>query len=193
MQCGQFVFQAAQLDDKKRGGFMKRFFLLVLVLVVGLAIGCSQKTATTQPEQPATVEKAVAPEPKPEPKQIETVAVKEAPAAPKVIAFENILFDFDKYNIRNDAKPSLKAVSEYLTKNSSAKMLLEGHCDERGTNEYNLALGEKRAKSARDYLVSLGVKKDRLETISYGEEKPLCTEKTESCWQQNRRVQFTEK
>ena len=69
-------------------------------------------------------------------------------------------------------------------------MILEGHCDDRGTNEYNLALGEKRAKSARDYIVSAGVTKKRLDTISYGEEKPLCKEQTEDCWQKNRRVQF---
>ncbi|MBI1810933.1 MAG: peptidoglycan-associated lipoprotein Pal, partial [Nitrospirae bacterium] len=104
--------------------------------------------------------------------------------------FGNIHFDFDKYTIREDAKPSLKAVADWLIKNKDAKMILEGHCDERGTNEYNLALGEKRAKAARDYIVSAGVTKNRLDTISYGEEKPLCKEQTEDCWQKNRRVQF---
>ncbi|TAL27750.1 MAG: peptidoglycan-associated lipoprotein, partial [Nitrospirae bacterium] len=86
--------------------------------------------------------------------------------------------------------PTLKVVSDWLVKNKSSNMLLEGHCDERGTNEYNLALGERRAKSTRDYLISSGVGKDRLELISFGEEKPLCKEQNEECWQKNRRAQF---
>ena len=180
---------------------MKRFFVLVLALGFIFA-GCAEKQAV-KPEQPATQEtaqKAVAPEPKAEPapvaakeepKRVETVPVTEVvETKPGVVAIENIHFDFDKYNIRDDAKPVLRGVSDWLVKNKSSKMLLEGHCDERGTNEYNLALGERRSKSTRDYLVSSGVGKDRLDMISLGEERPLCKEQTEECWQKNRRVQF---
>lgn len=177
---------------------MKRFLVLVFALGFIFA-GCAEKQAV-KPEQTATQEttqKAAAPEKQAEPaaqaepKRVETVPVTEVvETKPGVVAIENIHFDFDKYNIRDDAKPVLRGVSDWLVKNKSAKMLLEGHCDERGTNEYNLALGEKRAKSTRDYLVSSGVGKDRLEMISFGEERPLCKEQTEECWQKNRRVQF---
>lgn len=104
---------------------------------------------------------------------------------------KDIYFDFDKYDVRDDAKSVLRSLANYLIKNTSESLLIEGHCDERGTNEYNLALGERRALSAKKYLLSFGVSSSRLETISYGEEKPLCTEKTtEDCWQKNRRVHF---
>ncbi len=104
--------------------------------------------------------------------------------------FSDIYFDFDKYDIRPDAKPVLEEVSSWILKNPSAKLLIEGHCDERGTNEYNLALGDRRAKATRDYLTALGVASKRIEMISYGEEKPLCTEQTEECWAKNRRAHF---
>ena len=180
---------------------MKRIFLLFLAFVlVFVFAGCAKRTVTapvTQEAPKETAQKAApveqkAEEPvmmaKAEPKKVETMPVKEVEA--KSSQFGNILFDFDKYTIREDAKPTLKAVADWLIKNNGAKMILEGHCDDRGTNEYNLALGEKRAKSARDYIVSAGVTKNRLDTISYGEEKPFCKEQTEDCWQKNRRVQF---
>lgn len=168
---------------------MKKLVLLLLVLALAFVFAaCSAKTATTQPEQPAQVQKAAETQvKKEEPKKVETVTVKEVVEAPPV--FLNILFDFDKYDIRTAAKPNLKTVADWLLKNK-AGMILEGHCDERGTNEYNLALGERRAKAAKDYLKSLGVAEGMLSTISYGEEKPVCTEKNEYCWQKNRRVQF---
>lgn len=104
--------------------------------------------------------------------------------------FKDINFDFDKYDIRPDAKPVLEGIASWLLKNSSTKLSVEGHCDERGTSEYNLALGDRRARAARDYLIALGVSSNRIETISYGEEKPFCTEKTEACWAKNRRAHF---
>lgn len=187
---------------------MKRIFLLFLAFVlVFVFAGCAKRTVTTPVAQEApkeTAQKAAPVEPekktepmkaeepvmaKAEPKKVETVPVREVTEA-KPAQFGNIYFDFDKYDIREDAKPTLKSAADWLIKNKDAKMILEGHCDDRGTNEYNLALGEKRAKSARDYIVSAGVTKNRLDTISYGEEKPLCKEQTENCWQQNRRVQF---
>jgi peptidoglycan-associated lipoprotein len=104
--------------------------------------------------------------------------------------FDDIYFDYDEYTIREEAEATLKSISSWLLKNTSASLLIEGHCDERGTNEYNLALADRRAKAARDYLVALGIDSRRLEMVSYGEEMPLCTEQTEECWAKNRRDHF---
>jgi len=104
--------------------------------------------------------------------------------------FKDALFDYDSYKIRQDARAALDSTAEWLKKNKSINVVIEGHCDERGTNEYNLALGERRAKSVRDYLASLGVASGRMTFITYGEEKPLCTEQDESCRQKNRRAHF---
>jgi peptidoglycan-associated lipoprotein len=103
---------------------------------------------------------------------------------------EDIHFAYDSFDLSSAAREILRGNASWLQSNGQAKVEVEGHCDERGTVEYNLALGAKRAKAARDYLVSLGVAPDRLSTISYGEELPLCRESNESCWQQNRRVHF---
>lgn len=102
----------------------------------------------------------------------------------------NIYFDFDRYNLHMDAREALKANAEWLKSHPSVRAEIEGHCDERGTNEYNLALGAKRAQVAKDYLVTLGISPDRLSTISYGEEAPVCREQTEECWQENRNDRF---
>ncbi|NOY65561.1 MAG: peptidoglycan-associated lipoprotein Pal, partial [Nitrospirae bacterium] len=102
----------------------------------------------------------------------------------------DIHFDFDKYDIRDQDKPTLRKIADWLLSRKDVKLVIEGHCDERGTNEYNLGLGDKRATATKDYLVSLGVPESRLQTVSYGEERPICTEHTESCWQKNRRAHF---
>ena len=104
--------------------------------------------------------------------------------------FKDALFDYDKYDIRPDAREVLDSVASWLNSHRDIKALVEGHCDERGTNEYNLALGERRAKAARDYLISRGVSHKRMSIITYGEEKPACTEQNEECWQKNRRAHF---
>jgi peptidoglycan-associated lipoprotein len=103
---------------------------------------------------------------------------------------KEIYFDFDRYDLRSDARETLKANAAWLKANPSARVQVEGHADERGTSEYNLALGAKRAQSAKDYLVTLGVAAGLLSTISYGEELPACKEQTEDCWQKNRRDRF---
>jgi peptidoglycan-associated lipoprotein len=103
---------------------------------------------------------------------------------------KDIHFDFDKYDIRQDDIPTLKKVATVLQKYPKLKVIIEGHCDERGTNEYNFALGQKRANSAKQYLITLGVPSSKIEIISYGEEKPLCNEHNEECWQKNRRAHF---
>jgi peptidoglycan-associated lipoprotein len=102
----------------------------------------------------------------------------------------DVFFDYDQADLREDARSALAANAEWLKKYPTVQVLIEGHCDERGTAAYNLALGERRANAAKEYLVSLGVDGSRLRTVSYGKERPFCTESTESCWQQNRRAHF---
>ena len=102
----------------------------------------------------------------------------------------SVFFDYDKYSLSKAAKKVLIKNSEWLKKDPSLKIQLEGYCDERGTNNYNLALGNKRAHKVKRELEVLGINKDRMLTVSYGEEKPFCVESKESCWSQNRRVQF---
>ena len=99
-------------------------------------------------------------------------------------------FDFNKSDIRPDARDALSKTAEFLRSYSQIKVTIEGHCDERGSTEYNLGLGERRAQAAKQFLVSLGVSADRMETVSFGKERPFCTEHTEDCWQQNRRAHF---
>lgn len=107
--------------------------------------------------------------------------------------FGDIHFDYDKSFIRADAKPVLEKVAAYLKGNPAARLLVEGHCDERGTPEYNMALGERRAESARSYLVSLGITASRLSTVSFGEEKPVDPGHSEEAWAKNRRAHFVVK
>jgi peptidoglycan-associated lipoprotein len=99
-------------------------------------------------------------------------------------------FDYDKAELREDARAALSADAQWLKSYSSMRILIEGHCDERGTSEYNLALGDRRANAAKEYLASLGIAAARVQTVSYGKERPFCTESNEECWQQNRRAHF---
>lgn len=101
-----------------------------------------------------------------------------------------IHFDFDKYDIKKEAADVLKEIADYLKANPDVRVLIEGHCDERGTREYNLQLGMRRAESAKKYLVDLGIDEKRLETISYGKDKPLIDEHNEEAWAKNRRCEF---
>jgi peptidoglycan-associated lipoprotein len=104
---------------------------------------------------------------------------------------QDIFFDYDSYELRPDASTSITQAASYLNSHPAIKVVIGGYCDDRGSAEYNLALGENRANSARTALVSAGVPANRLRVISYGKEKQFCTEQTEACWQQNRRAQFS--
>jgi peptidoglycan-associated lipoprotein len=99
-------------------------------------------------------------------------------------------FDLDRADIRGDARDALSKTGAFLKSYPQVKVTIEGHCDERGSTEYNLALGDRRAQAAKEFLVSLGVAADRMMTVSYGKEKPFCTEHSEECWKQNRRAHF---
>ena len=190
----------------------KKWMLGALSVVLVFAMGCAKKelvkSTGTGPETgvsgPSSTET-----PAGKPGEIVTETLKpEAPAGPSDMAgkqmamagiaatqekpssFEDIHFDFDKSFIREDAKPALQKVAETLKKNPGASLLIEGHCDERGTAEYNMALGERRATSAKSYLVSLGVKGGALSTVSFGKEKPVDPGHNEEAWAKNRRAHF---
>ncbi len=141
-------------------------------------------------EQPK-VEKVLPPPPmKPALTEEELFMSKSLDQINKEKPLATIYFEYDKYTIREDAKPVLEGNAAWMKKWRSAKVLIEGHCDERGTEDYNLALGEKRAKSGYDYLVSLGIPAERMKTLSYGKSQPLDMGKDESAWAKNRRDQF---
>jgi peptidoglycan-associated lipoprotein len=114
----------------------------------------------------------------------------ESTATPASSPLKDIRFEFDRYELRADARDTLDANAKWLKEHPSIRVEIEGHCDERGTNEYNMGLGAKRGQAAKDYLVSLGISAQRLSTVSYGEEIPVCTEHAESCWEKNRRDRF---
>ncbi len=123
----------------------------------------------------------------------DTVTEEESDAPPEIIKesqFETVYFDFDKSNLRSDSKSGLDANYDLLMQFPDVMVKIEGHCDERGTVEYNLSLGEKRATSCKDYLVGLGIDASRISTISYGKEKPVDAGHSEAAWGKNRRCEF---
>jgi peptidoglycan-associated lipoprotein len=103
---------------------------------------------------------------------------------------KDLFFDYDKYQVKSDEDAVLKADAAFLAAHPAVKITISGHCDERGSEDYNLALGSNRADTVRDQLVGMGVSKDRIKTISYGKEKPFCTQENDQCWQENRRAHF---
>jgi peptidoglycan-associated lipoprotein len=120
----------------------------------------------------------------------ERAAVVPPPMVPGVDRLDAVYFDFDKYELKPEAREALKKNADWLTQNPGKKVVIEGNCDERGTNEYNMALGQRRAEAAAKYLNTLGISAGRISTISYGEDKPICKESTEECWAKNRRDDF---
>ena len=183
-----------------------QFLVVSAVISTALFAGCAKRPATTAASAPAPTGTAattgstggtgaqVAPGgTAPAPAAAQTPATGARPSPKEFTAIPQlkpIYFDFDKYDIRPADAKVLDANAQWLKSNDQQLVLIEGHCDERGTNEYNLALGERRAKSTMNYLVSQGVQASRITIISYGEERPVCTEKNEECWSKNRRAQF---
>ena len=177
----------------------KLIFILMIVGLIGT--GCANRSVV-QSEAPVQ-------------KPATTAGVKEHVTAPKVAQvtpqvnvnekelpevqrlkkelqgkLKDIHFNFDKSELESDAKPVLNDLANILSKHPILKVIVEGNCDDRGTREYNLALGEKRASAAKQYLISRGIPSAKIDTISYGKEKPLCPESTDECWAKNRRDHF---
>ena len=167
---------------------MTRFSYLVLIVALALLMilpSCSKKQ-TVPVEEVEPVEE-VAPPPPPPPLEEEIEEEPEVEEAEQLI-LEDIFFDYDKYNILEKYKGTLSGNAELLLDYTEAILLIEGHCDERGTNEYNLSLGEKRAKAVMDFYIAFGVNADRLSIVSYGEERPFDPGHDESAWAKNRRA-----
>jgi len=194
-----------------KGTFSWKWAVLVLSVAALVAVGCAKKqTVKSEGAQGAPGAEAAA---APSPGAVSEAPVKEAPPAPagaapaeqlasataaagvavteeKPSQFDDVRFDFDKSVVKEDGRKTCQVVADYLKKNPKAKLLIEGHCDERGTSEYNMALGERRAAAVMTYLVSLGVSKGALSTVSFGKEKPLDPGHDEGAWAKNRRAHF---
>lgn len=172
--------------------------LLSLALVASLS-ACAKKAPVAPPPPPPAAPEAPPPAPPPPPRpevvpQVDEYTRLKAMSADeldKLGLLADVYFDYDKAEIREADRATLAKNADALKKYDFLRVTLEGHCDERGTVEYNLALGERRAKAAFDYLVSLGVPADRLKTVSYGKEMQVCSESNEACWQKNRRAKPT--
>jgi peptidoglycan-associated lipoprotein len=166
------------------------------VLSAVLLGGCSSTTAKPEessiasPEAPAESKKQLTSANVDPASQSSLDALQRGESASATGPLKDVYFDFDRYELRADARAILKENAAWLKANPAAQVQIEGHADERGTSEYNLALGAKRAQSVKDYLVTLGTAAGRLSTISYGEEIPVCREQTDGCWQRNRRARF---
>ncbi len=161
------------------------FMVFVILAAIGVLVctGCSKKPKATTDitKTPATQTPAT-------PQSTEPSTPSVEPQAEMMV--EDVFFDYDKANLRDDARSVLERNAQILSKNAGSRVLLEGHCDERGTVEYNLALGDRRAQSVKSYLVQFGVDAGRLNTISYGEERPFSQGTDEGAMAQNRRVHF---
>ena len=183
----------------------------MIVLAGGLLLGGCAKDELVKKDEPMVSTPAPAPQPTPPPPSqapikaevVQSQPIKEAPPATAQASQEDILarapessleriyFDFDSFALSQQARDTLYANAEQLLKKTTgAKVRVEGHCDERGSDEYNLALGEKRAKAALNYLVTLGVPTERLAFVSFGKEKPLDPGHDEAAWGKNRRAEF---
>jgi len=195
-----------EIQNPDQGRFImgkKSLVIIILILCVGLFLtGCPKKTVMKE-EPSMTKEDAAAreraeqatKEQELKAKELDkSLVVKKEPGIEGTVfessLLKDIRFDFDKYDIRPEDTEILKENAALLKKYPNVKIQIEGHCDERGTTEYNVALGERRANSTKRYLLSLGISTDRLSTISYGEEKPVDPGHTEEAWAKNRRAHF---
>jgi peptidoglycan-associated lipoprotein len=190
-------------------------FLVIAALLVPLA-GCGERMVSTSATDQALIPKPVqAPTPpveevritEPEPPPVVPPPVEPPPPPPVEVAKElppaaapapvsslnnlaDVFFDYDRHTIRDDAKAALEANARLLRAEQGWRLVVEGHCDERGTLEYNLVLGERRAKAVQEHLADLGVPISQVQVISYGKERPFCQEHNQDCWQKNRRAHF---
>jgi peptidoglycan-associated lipoprotein len=175
--------------------FSRRMVPVLLLSALLAAAGCAQKTtpapeAVTPTGQQGMATTDVSQQPKP--LGVESQPIQNIPVADHraVAGLERIHFDYNQFTLDSQARMTLEKNAVYLRSNPALKVVIEGHCDDRGSDEYNLALGERRAVAARNYLVSLGIAAERLTIISYGEEQPLVAAANEEAWAKNRRAEF---
>ena len=182
------------------------FGAIMLAMLLALGVSCAKKQVTMETQEMAADESQQSAEDEAARREAEEARLREQRArearqredassmseAARRAAFEDeeIHFDFDKSVLTPQAMMILDDKAAYLREHPTVRVLVEGHCDDRGSNEYNLALGDRRANSAKNYLVKSGVAESRITTISYGEEQPLCMQQSESCWYRNRRGHF---
>jgi len=188
---------------------MNRFRAVLPIVALAVTVfvtGCAKKVPPPAPAPPPPPPAAPAPPPPPPPPP--RAAAAPPPTAPAALSEEEVFarksldqlnaerplddvyFDLDESNIRSDARSSLQKDADWMKRWASTQITIEGHCDSRGSSEYNLALGSRRATAVKDYLVSLGVPAARVTIVSKGKEQPFCSQEEESCWQQNRRGHF---
>ena len=178
------------------------YHLTVKLLALGFLFSCGNPANPPAPKWTAenlsapsvAAAKPEAPKPpaapKPDPGTTSSLDALRKGEAATAGPLKDVNFAFDSVALSEAARATLKANADWLKSNAAARIQIEGHCDERGTAEYNMALGAKRAQAALDYLATLGIAASRMSTISYGEEIPVCKDKTEACWAQNRRARF---
>ncbi len=175
-------------------------WLILSFLILVLAItGCAKKKAPVTTAEAAPARTAPAPPP-PAPAPAPAPAAAPDPWSGDLASVNryareqgllgDVYFDYDRSELRGDARERLEKNARFMQEHPHFEFTVEGHCDERGTTEYNIALGERRASAATSYLYSSGVSPDRMKTLSYGKERPLCTQSEENCWWQNRRAHF---
>jgi peptidoglycan-associated lipoprotein len=186
---------------------MNRGVSVTGVIALAFAIGvsaCGKKPPAAAPAPPPRPAEAppTTPAPPPPPPAAPPTTAKPAPSEEDIFAstsladlnaqqpLKPVFFALDSAQLRDDARPILQKNADWMKRWTSTKIMIEGHADSRGTGEYNLALGERRAVAVRDYLVNLGIPTNRIQIVSKGKESPFCTEENETCWQQNRRGHF---
>ena len=175
---------------------------LALAAAIGAGACAKKKPAPPPPAPPPAAAPATTPPPPPPPPPPPSPTPPAPPTEDEIFAHKSLddlnrehpladaYFDLDSSQIRSDAQPVLQKDADWMKRWPSTKVLVEGHCDSRGSAEYNLALGNRRATAVRDYLVNLGLSADRVQIVSKGKEQPVCSEVNEACWQQNRRGHF---
>lgn len=169
---------------------MQKYLLTFIIGMIGLAMllpGCAKRVKSEAPT--ADVQEEVS---MPTVKSPGDAGVSQRSTSPTGtgMGLADIYFDFDKFNIRSDMQASMKANAKWMMSNSNVTVMVEGHADDRGTDEYNLALGERRAQTAKRFLIASGVDSTQISTISYGEERSVCTDHHENCYSKNRRAHF---
>jgi peptidoglycan-associated lipoprotein len=197
-----YIFLIKYFLQKERTGIMKNYktlYEIVIVVVLSLLMltGCAEKKSviTSDSAQGKDISSAVTRGDTDKDKLARGDAASEQSVdlekmAKKVSPVSDIHFDYDSSNIRTDARETLQINADYFKKNRVSSIVIEGHCDERGTDEYNMALGERRAQETKKYLINLGVKESLMNTVSFGEEHPLDTTSNEEAWAKNRRSHF---